>query len=982
MELTMTTRDTVKDGRTLLNNGIGFSRIKGIGCALALSMIAGTSASWAQTGDPFAGNQPDIRNPLGAEDVLSNGEIKVNEHDIVDLHVQDEDLAMVLQMLSIQTQKNIITGKGVTATVTANLYGVTFYEALDAILHANGYGYIEKGNFITIYTNDELKVIQEASRVKTIKVIDLNYLNAVDAAAFVQSILSPEGQITTNGKALAFKVSDSGPTGGEDYAQSSQMLVNDWEENVIAIEEILKQLDTKPVQVLVEAVVLHTTLTEENAWGVDVSVLGALDYNDFIPLGGTLKAIEGLVSGNGSGSVLRGDGPQSAVVQNTGGRGPGTLKFGLVSGDVSVFVRMLDQVSDTKIVSKPNILTLNRQASRVLVGRKVGYLSTTATQTSTTQTVEFLDTGTQLYFRPFVSSDGMIRMELKPQISEAVIRDATDATGAAVTIPDEITNEITTNVMVRDGQTIVLGGLFRESTTASRSQIPFLGDLPMVGAAFRGNDDLTERTEIIFMVTPSILNDKQLIAQADRASSTVRRVRAGFRAGLLPWSREKMTSKLLVEAQRLAREGKTQAALNKIQRSLRLSPYQPDAIELREALMGKESVWPKRNMLFDIIHGETEAFLESLPEAKVEEKASIDDTVSPVIEPAEMVTLESEESFVTPFIEVEPQANVFSDEQFGTLTEMTESAPTPTTHVFSDEPEIVEATPEIESASIESPEVEVFDSPIVEMDTPDEMDNQIVPEIDQPTEVAEIDDGLRDFTFLEEDIQSVLRTIAAEFQENVIFGQDVTGKVTAQLYDVSFEEALGAILLANGYETVDRGSYLEVRAPEVTNPVPTISQASPTESAEVQNESVETAEATPWNLPAQYEAPVAEAPAESTEASISDEQANVSQPVNSPFSTVESNVGEAVVSQPVVAENVSSTPELDKMFESAASDRFWGDVFLNGWNFSLSHIRYEDAGPVSVDPATEDLWFDSDNDPYREYWQAPIVEVDEDGSIN
>jgi len=486
MELTMTTRDTTADGRILMNNSTrGITRFKGIGCALALSMIAGTSASWAQTSDPFGGNQPEIRNPLGAEDMISSGEIKVNEHDIVDLHVQDEDLAMVLQMLSIQTQKNIITGKGVTATVTANLYGVTFYEALDAILHANGYGYIEQGNFITIYTQDELKLIREASRVKTIKVIDLNYLNAVDAAAFVQSILSPEGQITTNGKAIAFKVSDSGPSGGEDYAQSSMMLVNDWEENVIAIEEVLKQLDTKPVQVLVEAVVLHTTLTEENAWGVDVSILGSLDYADFIPLGGTLKAIDGLVSGNGSGSVLRGDGPQSAFVQNTGGRGPGTAKFGLVSGDVSLFVRMLDQVSDTKIVSKPNILTLNRQASRVLVGRKVGYLSTTATQTSTTQTVEFLDTGTQLYFRPFVSTDGFIRMELKPQISEAVIRDATDATGAAVTIPDEITNEITTNVMVREGQTIVQGGLFRESTTASRSQIPFLGDMPWVGAAFR-----------------------------------------------------------------------------------------------------------------------------------------------------------------------------------------------------------------------------------------------------------------------------------------------------------------------------------------------------------------------------------------------------------------------------------------------------------------------------------------------------------------
>lgn len=382
----MTTRQANTDGRTFPNNGgNGFNRCKRVGIALALSMIAGTSASWAQFGESVGTSQPEIRNPLGGGEVFANGEVKVNEHDIVDLHVQDENLAMVLQMLSIQTQKNIITGKDVSATVTANLYGVTFYEALDAILHANGYGYIESGNFITIYTQDELKVIQEASRVKSVKKIDLNYLNAVDAAAFVQSLLSEDGSITTNGKADDFKVSENGPGGGEDYALSSVMLVTDWEENVAAIEEIVRQLDTKPVQVLVEAVVLHTTLNEANAWGVDASVLGALDYNDFIPIGGILQAVEGVISGDGNGSVLKGDGPHSVTLQNTGGRGPGTLKFGLVSGDVSVFVRMLDEVSDTKIVSKPNILTLNRQASRVLVGRKVGYLSTTATQTSTTR---------------------------------------------------------------------------------------------------------------------------------------------------------------------------------------------------------------------------------------------------------------------------------------------------------------------------------------------------------------------------------------------------------------------------------------------------------------------------------------------------------------------------------------------------------------------------------------------------------------------
>src|SRR5262249_23721859 len=192
---------------------------------------------------------------------------------------------------------------------------------------------------------------------------------------------------------------------------------------------------------------------------------------------------------------------------------------------ISILVRMLDEVTDRVIVSPPRILALNRQPSRVLVGRRVGYLNTTSTETSTTQTVEFLDTGTQLYVRPFVAKDKSIRMELKPQVSEAIIRDSKTASGSAVSIPDEVTPEVVTNVIVRDGQTVVLGGLFRESTTFTKQQVPFLGDIPIIGAAFRGHDDNTQRSEIIFMITPTIVNDVMVDEAAQRMTSQTERLR-------------------------------------------------------------------------------------------------------------------------------------------------------------------------------------------------------------------------------------------------------------------------------------------------------------------------------------------------------------------------------------------------------------------------------------------------------------------------
>lgn len=565
-----------------------------------------------------------MRNPLeggGGNAAGAAGEkVRVDDNLIVDLHVNDEDLANVLQMLSIQSQKNIISSKNVSAMVTANLYGVTFYEALDAILHVNGYGYIEKGNFIYVYTLDELIKLEEANRQQVWKIIKLSYLNATDAAEFVKPLLSERGQIKTNGKTGAYVVSGTAPTGGEDFAHESTMMVFDFEENLAEIEKVIKEMDTRPAQVLIEATILQTALTEANAFGVDFSVIGDLDFSNFVSLGGPLKAVDGLINGSstasggsggsggggggGGGTPLPADGRGGAIVSSPGKTsGPGTLKLGLVYNDVAAFVRLLDEVSDTTIISRPNILALNRQSAHVLVGRKVGYLNTTSTDTASTQTVEFLDTGTQLAIRPFVSADGMIRMELKPKVSEAVIRNVTDSNGAAVTIPDEISNELTTNVMVRDGQTIVLGGLFREETNSSRRQVPGLGDVPLIGAAFRGHDDSTNRNEIIFMITPTIVNDTVLLEQGKRGEAVVERVRAGSREGLLPWSREKRTQQLVVQATELMRQGKRDQALYKVQRALALNHNQPDAIALREELLNKKANWPGRSLQDDIVRG-------------------------------------------------------------------------------------------------------------------------------------------------------------------------------------------------------------------------------------------------------------------------------------------------------------------------------------------------------------------------------------------
>ena len=592
--------------------------------AMALALLAGTTSANAQFGQ-MPGQQPEnegesIRDPLagGAVEGDESKGVVVDENNLVDIHVQNEDLTKVLRTLSLMSQRNLVVSPQVSGTVTTSMYGVTFYEALDALLNVNGYGYVERGNFIEVYPIEYIKKIIEENRPKVTQIVNLNYIEAVAAAEFVKPLLSENGEIKTNGDAGSFTLGD-GPSGGESFAHSATMVIYDYQENVDAIVEMVGQLDTKPQQVLVEATILQTSLTENNEFGVDFTILGSLDPTAFI---NGLSPVQALKDGIGSKLVgtsatsvpLPGGGFGNATESTVGNTsGPGGFKVGVVAGEASIFLKLLAEVGDTTILSRPKLLTLNRQPARVLVGRKVGYLQTTSTDTSTTQSVEFLDTGTQLTLRPFVAKDGTIRMELKPAVSEAVIRNTQDATGAAVTIPDEITNEMNLNIQTRDGQTIVLGGLFRESTSADRRQVPFLGDLPIVGYAFRGMEDETTRNEIIFMIKTSLVNDQVLIEQGARGEEYVKHVRSGARDQLLPWSREKQAAQLLIDAQRLAREGNYKEALYTVRRSLALNPAQADAIALRERLVNNKTEWPHRSMLHEIVHGETETLVSQLP---------------------------------------------------------------------------------------------------------------------------------------------------------------------------------------------------------------------------------------------------------------------------------------------------------------------------------------------------------------------------------
>ncbi len=498
------------------------------------------------------------------------------------IQFQDTDILQALQMLSMQGRRNIIASRGVQGKVSANLYDVGLFDALDVIMRANDLRMEESGNFIYVYTRQEWEDVTKSRLKKVSRNFPLEYLNAKDAGEFIGPILSEVGKVSFVGDVEKGFQPSATDGGSDSWAFQGMLVVSDYPENIKAVEALLKEIDTPPAQVIVESTVVSTDVQQNDGFGVDVSIIGNLSFSQFTnPLSGAQQLLNG--------SVQKGEGVANASNTNVTNIKDPTLQVGVISDDVSVFLKLLDSVTDTTVLARPRVMALNRQRAQILIGQRTGYLNSTTTQTSTTQSVEFLDSGIKLIFRPFISSDGSIRMELAPSVSEATKSSTATVGGNTMEVPNESTSEIVTNVRVKNGQTLVLGGLFKEKTIIDRRQVPGLGDVPLIGNAFKGYNDDLHREEIIFLVTPTIVKDEIAKVWSDEAHEFEHAVRIGAREGLLPWSRDTLTTAQNQKAFEAMGKGDRDLALFHCENSLRLSHNQPEMVRFREDLVGQGS---------------------------------------------------------------------------------------------------------------------------------------------------------------------------------------------------------------------------------------------------------------------------------------------------------------------------------------------------------------------------------------------------------
>jgi len=490
-----------------------------------------------------------------------------NAPTIIDKFEVEEEFGVrkALAMLGSQCQKNIVPSPSVNGSLAfRRLTNVTFEEAMEAILGDNAV-YEQQGNLIKVYTKEEYKKIMEDPERRICRTFTLYYISAAEAKKLITPLLGSGGSIETTSAAITdFPTGESissGTGGGDATAMNDTIIVLDYPEKIEVIAQVLKDVDIRPKQVLIEATILSATLTEDTQFGVDWQLLlGNANAAGQAFIGNTKDFISSL--------------GRSQVTKSGG------FSIGFAHDNIASIIQAVETVSDVTILANPKILAVNKQLGQVYIGTKVGYESqTTVSQdTQLTSQVEFLDTGTKLSFRPYIGDDGYIRMDIHPKDSSGTLKENN--------IPDETSAELLTNIIVKNGETVVIGGLFRDTITSNKTQVPLLGDLPIVGGVFRGNSDQVKREEVIILLTPHIIDDPNETKGKARKED-IQRKRFGAKDELQQISRARIAEDCYASALRYYNDGQLLEAMVEVESAIELRPAYLEAIRLKERIIAE-----------------------------------------------------------------------------------------------------------------------------------------------------------------------------------------------------------------------------------------------------------------------------------------------------------------------------------------------------------------------------------------------------------
>lgn len=459
-------------------------------------------------------------NPAAEEaDATSSlfSESKEYEGQRLTLNFQDIETRAVLQLLAETSGRNIVVSDTVQGNVTLRLRNVPWDQALDIVMTTKGLDMRENGNVIIVAPAEEIAARETADLEARQAILELeplyseflqvNYAKASDLASLIGGGAGG-GAAGAGSNSL---LSERGSVGIDD--RTNTLLVQDTAERLQDIRRLVRTLDIPIRQVLIESRIVVVNDDFSRDLGVRFGFTGVTDNSN-----------DGLISvtGSGEGSSIITD---SAIdnLNNTGTPFPvtlpgigdrynvnvpienpaGRLALAVLDSDYIVDLELtaLQAEGRGEIVSTPRVITANQKEARIEQGVEIAYQESASSGATTTQ---FKKAVLALTVTPQITPDDNIIMDLL--VSKDNVGELTpSATGGLV--PSIDTRSVETQVLVRDGQTVVLGGIYETERRETVSKVPFLGDIPGVGALFRSKSNVSNKAELLIFVTPRILEE-------------------------------------------------------------------------------------------------------------------------------------------------------------------------------------------------------------------------------------------------------------------------------------------------------------------------------------------------------------------------------------------------------------------------------------------------------------------------------------------
>ncbi|MFH1825378.1 MAG: secretin N-terminal domain-containing protein [Candidatus Firestonebacteria bacterium] len=385
------------------------------------------------------------------------------------INLLNVDLPTFLNTIVTEAGFNLVTSKSVVGTIPSiQLRNVTLRKILDVVLKQNGFTYKLEGNIVRVATPAEMKAEEEDALIET-KNFGLNFAKASDIVAAVTPFLSGKGKAQSD-------------------TRTNTLIVTDITIKLEVIEDLVKKLDTKTYQVEIEAKIVDVKFESEDKLGIrwDIETKGptSLAGADIYPTSLTL---------NPNIFLFRG----SVNPPTTTDARSGALQFGL-GGDVNFWLSLdaLIRNGEANLLANPKITTLDNKTATITATQAYSYVSGYNSQTGVT-TYASVDAGVTLQVTPQVNRDNYVTLKVKPTVSSIT-------NPGPPPIIDSRTAE--TEVLVKDGETLVIGGLIREDEVISLSKVPLLGDIPLIGSLlFQSKSTVKVKRDLVVLITPHII---------------------------------------------------------------------------------------------------------------------------------------------------------------------------------------------------------------------------------------------------------------------------------------------------------------------------------------------------------------------------------------------------------------------------------------------------------------------------------------------